>query len=131
MATWGDVKQYLFDKYKIKSESPDGRVLTLLFETNGGRSQHVFVSLTGNDQIGQWARVESVIGQRDDVDIDRVLEASSDYVCGGVGIIDDFVTLRDSFPLADLQTSELEDPLRLVLTSADQLEQALVGVDRA
>lgn len=131
MATWGDVRGYLFKTYKIKSESDDGRVLSLLFETGGGRSQHVFVSLTGNDHIGQWVRVESVIARRDEVDIFRVLQEASGYVCGAVALIDELVTLRDSFPLADLQIAELEDPLHLVLNSADQLEQALVGVDHA
>lgn len=75
------------------------------------------------------ANVEAPIGRIDEVDLRRALDEVAPLTCGGLSRIDDFLTLRDSFPLEDLSANELEMPLQLIVATANRLEQKLVGAD--
>lgn len=51
-------------------------------------------------------------------------------MCGGLAIVNDFLMVRHTVPLLNLNLNEFERPLLLVTTTADDLEQELVGGDR-
>lgn len=128
MANWQSVRDHLRANYKIEEEND--ALVKLQFGWDDGRSHLVLVAQTGNDRVGEWVRVESPIGTWSDVHLPKALELIEDTVCGGLGKVGEFVTLRDSFPIADLSTDELEQPIHLIVGMADDLEQKLVGVDR-
>ena len=48
----------------------------------------------------------------------------------GLALVGNLVTFRHSLPLENLNINEIESPLALVTTTADQLERALTGGDR-
>lgn len=128
MADWQTVKEHLINNFNVKEEGES--LLSVTFSFDDGRSQLVLVSLVGNEVWGEWVRVESPIGSWADVHLPKALELIQDTVCGGLGRVAEFVTLRDSFPIEDLSIGELEKPMKLIVGMADDLEKQLVAVDR-
>jgi hypothetical protein len=65
-----------------------------------------------------------------EVDLRAVLEeVGNTTVVGGVAIIDEYVVLRHSLPLINLDINEFVDPLVLVTGSAEMLERQFHGRD--
>jgi hypothetical protein len=129
MATWGDVLTYVRSSYKIADEKPDA--IKLVFEVGGLRTQVVMLwhlTLAGGRE--EWVQIESPIGNIASVDLRRALEAVGDTVCGGLGKLGDLVTFRHAVPLDNININELEVPLALVTSTADDLERNLVGGDQ-
>jgi hypothetical protein len=128
MANWVQLKGYIHDKYKVHTD--DGDVLRLDFRFNDGRSQIVFVThrtlLAGGED---WIHIESAIGARGHVDVDRALAEIETLLCGGLSQVGDFLTLRHAVPLANLDVNEFERPLHLVSGTADELERLFSPVD--
>ena len=129
VATWQDVKDYITSNYEISQDI--GRGLKLEFRYAGGRSQMVFVThFVLENGREDWVIVESPFGEFGKVDLGKALNAVADMVCGGMGLMmGRYVTLRDAVPLENLDVNELERPLHLVMSSADELEAALTGRD--
>lgn len=128
MADWQSVRTHLSNNFQL--DEVNDSLLKLLFAFEDGRSQLVFVTRTGNDTWGEWVRVEAPIGTWADVHLPKALELIEDSVCGGLGRVGEFVTIRDSFPIDDLSIDELEKPMMLVAAISDDLEAKLVGSDR-
>lgn len=129
MTTWNDLVGYIKQNYKVNKEDPG--ILSMTFETQDMRSQVVIVSrATLGDNNEEWVTIESAIGEFGQVDLEALVREVGTYVCGGVASTTDFVTLRHSAPIADMNTDEFERPLALVTLSADRLEKVLVGADR-
>jgi hypothetical protein len=129
MATWSDLSAYIHSNYKV-AESDDRRI-KLVFETGSLRSQVVMIwYLTLNDGKEAWIQVESPFGELGSVDLTQALQAISSTVCGGLALVGNLVTFRHAVPLENLNINEIEAPLALVTTTADQLERALTGGDR-
>jgi hypothetical protein len=129
MATWADVITYVRSTYKIADEKPDA--IKLVFEVGGLRTQVVMLwhlTLAGGRE--EWVQIESPIGNVGTVDLRRALDAVGDTVCGGLGKLGDLVTFRHAVPLANININELEVPLALVTSTADDLERSLVGGDQ-
>jgi hypothetical protein len=131
MATWADLKSYINAHYKVAVDA--GANLVLEFELGGGRSQAVFI---GHDTLNlglgteeSWVIVESPIGEVDTVDVRKALAEVQQIVCGGLGLSGKYLTVRDAFPLANLDANEFERPLRLITVTADAIEKALSGRD--
>jgi hypothetical protein len=129
MATWADVITYVRSTYKIADEKPDA--IKLVFEVGGLRTQVVMLwHLTLADGREEWVQIESPIGNVNSIDLRRALESVGDTVCGGLGKLGDLVTFRHAVPLANININELEVPLALVTSTADDLERTLVGGDQ-
>lgn len=127
MANWQTVREYIAGNYTIKEDTGD--LLTLGFTLQNGRTHMVLVGLLGNDIVGEWASIEAPIGKVNEVDLNAALASVSEKVVGGLSATGEWLVVRDTFPLADLSVGELEMPLQLVLTIADELEGNLLGVD--
>jgi hypothetical protein len=128
MATWNDVVSYLKANYNCKQEIPE--LVSLVFKTGDNRSQLVFVELGGNDKVGQFAHVSSAVGNvKDRNKLEAYCLAAKDYILGGIVIDGDFIMLRDSFPLLNLDVNEMEAPLQVILAAADQIESKITGGD--
>jgi hypothetical protein len=129
MATWSELKSYVHNTYKVSDE--DENMLKLVFELPGLRTQVVLVwhlTLSGSGE--EWIQIESPIGEVASVDLGAALDRVGSTVCGGLAKFGTLLTFRHSVPLGDLSIAEFESPLRLVTSTADNLEQALVGGDQ-
>jgi hypothetical protein len=120
MATWSALTEYVRSHYKISEEKPGS--LKLVFDLGNLRSQVVFLwRMTLNDGTEDWVQIESPFGR---------LDSMGETVCGGIAALGEFVTVRHSVPLLNLDINEFERPLVLVTGTADRLEQQFQGGDQ-
>jgi hypothetical protein len=125
LASWAELRQYIQANYKI-SEDHDS-FLHMVFGFTDGRSQIVTVSHSVLQSGEEWVKIDSPIGKFDEINLTEAVRRAANLSCGAIAAVDDWVTLRDSFPLANLDTNEFEEPLHLVTGTADELERELVG----
>lgn len=125
MASWTELRQYIQSNYKV-SEDHDS-FLHMVFSFTDGRRQIVTVSHAVMDSGEEWVKIDSPIGKFDEISLTEAVRRVGGLICGGIAAIDEWVTLRDAFPLANLDTNEFEAPLHLVVGTADELERELVG----
>lgn len=119
---------YVNTHYKV-SEQNDG-MIALDFVVGNGRGQRVWlwrVSLL--DGLEEWVQIESAVGKIKAIDLAAAMDLTETTVVGALAKFKDLLTFRHSVPLADLQISEFERPLHLVVTTADRLEAKLTGAD--
>lgn len=129
MATWDEFTTYVKANYTISRD--DGDALVLAFAVGEGRSQLLVLQraalLNGAED---WAVLTSPVGPAAKVDLAVALSKVGNMVVGGLAIEGDILVLKHTIPLANLDTNEFERPLRLLLSSADDLEEELVGGDQ-
>ena len=128
MATWSDVETYVKGHYKVADERPG--MLKLIFEVGDLRSQVVLlwhVTLRNGEE--EWLQIESPFAELGKVDLEKVLNAVGETVCGGAAVAGNHLTFRHSVPLASVDISEFERPLHLVVGTADDLEKMFSGGD--
>jgi hypothetical protein len=102
----------------------------MIFDTGGMRSQVVIVWHMRLNDGEEWVQIESPFAELGSVDLGQALQQIGNTVCGGMAMFSNLVTFRHSLPLDNLNINEFESPLRLVTTTADNLEKMLVGGDR-
>ena len=128
MSDWNELRTYIKKNYKIAAE--EDNMLKLVFDLGDDRSQMVFLwHQTLMDGEEEWVQIESPIGKIKDTPFVPLMREVAGTVCGGVGAASDYVTFRHSVPLENLDMNEFERPLRLIVTTADRLENKLVGGD--
>jgi hypothetical protein len=118
MATWTEVKAFLYKNYDIDSD--DGNVVSMTF-TNGKTSQLVFVA-----EIGPFITFASPVGKVGEVPPGKVLEGATTF---GAKIVGDFYVLQHVGLLSTLDGDEITVPLALLAETADELEISLNGAD--
>lgn len=128
MATWEDLVAFVRSEYRItKIETDEVR---LLLEFDDERRQMVILAREVLDQREEWVQIASPCGRADEVDLRQLLaELGETSVVGGAVIMGDYVVLRHSLPLENLDINEFTDPLALVAGTADQIEERYVGGD--
>lgn len=124
MTTWASLRTYLSSQYNIASER-EGQV-ALEFPTSNGRSQRVSVDLEVLADK-EWVCITSGFGEVGQVDLERALEILNSRIFGAIGRSGNYYVVKHSAPLADMNAEELEFPMHLTLSLADQLE-AEVGM---
>jgi hypothetical protein len=128
MATWNDLRQYIYSHYQVTEEAPG--VVRLVFDLGNGRIQNVFVSgkMMGDfEYLVIWTPVchESQISARE------ALLRNMNMPIGALALVDDgTVILRHSAPLKDLDADEFDVPLRALTGAGDMLEQQFAMVDQ-
>lgn len=128
MARWQDVRTFIHAQYSATDVSDD--LIKLVFKVDDERSQLVFIGrelLMGGSE--EWVMVASPFAPRAGTDLSKALDLVSRMVCGGMSSIGEYLVLKHSLPLANMDNNELLRPLQLVVTSADQLEKDLLGTD--
>ena len=127
MADWNALRSYIKGNYKVAQDDLD--MVHLLFETDSGRTQKVVVSKMGDTG---WAMISTAVCQEGEIDPREALVKNMDMVVGGLALVDGGpVVFRHSFPLADLDPSEFEQPLHMAVQYGDALERELTaGADR-
>ena len=121
MATWQQVKSYIYANYNVSDDSGD--MIRLMFETGNGRSQMVLI---GHLDIGEYSsiRFNSPFASWSNASPERVLRATESI---GVGIcsIGDYIVTTHSQLLATIDEAEIDWPMAYVTSTADKLEQQL------
>lgn len=122
MATWQSARAYIESQYRIQDSSENA--LVMVFDLGDLRSQIVFVSRSVARSSGaEWIDISSPIGTFAEIDLSALLKEVEGLICGGIAGLGDKVVLRHSAPLINLDINELEQPLAMVMNSADNLEK--------
>jgi hypothetical protein len=133
MANWEALKSYVTSNYKILEDK--GQMVSLVFNLDGGRHQTVIVSRSGEVAGNEWAEVSTAVAKESQVNLRDLLVRNNDLVAGGLSILElpgdqeNLVVFGHSFPLADLDPREFEDPLQICVLFGDMLEKELTGGD--
>ena len=127
MATWNDLRQYIYSHYQVTQEAPG--VIRLIFNLGNGRTQNVLVSgkQAGSfDYFVIWTPIchEGQISARD------AMVRNATMSIGALGLVDGTVILRWSAPLKDLDPDEFDVPLQGLAIAGVMLEKEFTGADR-
>ena len=134
MADWGDLVAYIRQTYDVVQYEPDEVRIRVSFgrdeEDILGRRQIMVVAHEVLDQKEDWVQIATPFARVHEVDLQEVLtEVGDTIVVGGVVLMGEFVVLRHSLPLINLDINEFTDPLDLVASGAEQLERRFTGRD--
>lgn len=134
MADWGDLVAYIRHSYDVIQYAPDEVRIRVSFAKDEddilGRQQIMVVAHEVLDQKEDWVQIATPFARVEQVDLREVLaEAGDTTVVGGVVAMGDFLVLRHSLPLINLDINEFTDPLHLVASAAEQLEHRFTGRD--
>ena len=134
MADWGDLVAYIRHSYDVIRYEPDEVRIRVSFATDEddvlARTQIMVVAHEILDQKEDWVQIATPFARVHQVDLKEVLtEVGHTTVVGGVVLMGDYVVLRHSVPLINLDINEFTDPLDLVASGAEQLERRFTGRD--
>jgi hypothetical protein len=101
--------------------------MRLLFDVGGGRSQNVVINQLGDSG---WVEVSTAVCQENQLNPRDALRRNNEMIMGGLAMLDDgTIIFRHSFPLANLDPNEFEEPLHVAVQFGDKLERELSGAD--
>lgn len=134
MADWGDLVAYIRHSYDVVQYKPDEVRIRVSFAKDEddilGRQQIMVVAHEILDQKEDWVQIATPFARVHQVDLQQVLtEVGDTIVVGGVVLMGEYVVLRHSLPLINLDINEFADPLDLVASAAEQLERIFTGRD--
>jgi hypothetical protein len=128
MATWGDLVAFVRTEYRVTRVETDEIRIEVEFEDE--RRQAVVIYREVLDQREEWVQIASPCGKAAEVNLPALLaELGGTAVCGGAVIMGEYVAVRHSLPLENLDINEFTDPLALVAGVADELEEKFTGGD--
>jgi len=133
VTSWRDLATFIRQQYKVVRDEPDELRIRIRFQSDPEeeeRTQIVVIAREVLDRRDEWIQIATPFARVDEVDVVGVLaEVGNTTVVGGVVVMGDFLVLRHSLPLANLDLNEFVDPLALVTSSAELLEEQLTGRD--
>ncbi|GAB3567563.1 hypothetical protein GCM10027445_16020 [Amycolatopsis endophytica] len=134
MTSWRDLATFIRQQYKVVRDEPDELRIRIRFhpedEEAEERTQIVVIAREVLDRRDEWIQIATPFAHVDEVDVLGVLtEVGHTTVVGGVVVMGEYLVLRHSLPLANLDLNEFVDPLALVTSSAEMLEEQLTGRD--
>jgi hypothetical protein len=134
LADWGDLVAYIRISYDVILFEPDEVRIRVSFADDEddllGRRQIMVVRHEVLDGQEDWVQIATPFARVEQVNLQEVLtEAGDTIVVGGVVLMGDYVVLRHSLPLINLDINEFTDPLDLVASGAEQLERLFTGRD--
>jgi hypothetical protein len=128
MATWNELVGFLATNYQC---TINGTQVMLPYTFQNGRSQNVYVTLGGNEDQGEWVFISSAIAEVSHVgQLEAMCRVAGSKICGGIVIDGNHIVIRDSISLFNLDDTEINASIALVVAIADELEQMFVGRDQ-
>ena len=127
MAGWDDLVSYVRVRYEVMRQA-DGE-LWFNLPTSGDRTQLVVVRQVIGVDGEPWAQIASPICRVDDADLDELLTLAGQAVVGGVVAVDGVTMFRHSIPLDESALIGFDRPFRMVVDTADRLEEHVTGAD--
>ena len=127
MAGWDDLVAFVRVRYEVMRQA-EGE-LWFNLPTTGDRTQLVVVrQVTGSD--GEpWAQIASPICKVEDAELDELLALAGEFVVGGLVAVDGVTMFRHSVPLDESALAGFDRSFRLVVETADRLEEQVTGED--
>jgi hypothetical protein len=129
VATWGDLVAFIRSEYRVTRIEPDEIRIEVEFEDE--RRQAVIVQREVLDKRFEWVQIASPCGKAATVNLLGLLtELGESAVVGGAVVMGEYIVIRHSLPLENLDINEFVDPMALVAGTADELEQMFTGGDQ-
>jgi hypothetical protein len=133
VATWRELVTFIKQSYRVVREEPEEIRIRLHFRKDPEdpeRTQMVVIAREVLDRREEWVQIATPFARVDEVDLRTVLEEiGHTTVVGGAVVMGDYLVLRHSLPLVNLDINEFTDPLELVTGSAELLEEEITGRD--
>ena len=127
MAGWDDLVSYVRLRYEVMRQADDELWFNL--PTTGDRTQLVVVRKVVGTDDEPWAQIASPICKVGDAQLDELLGLASEAVVGGIVAVDGVTMFRHSVPLDADAIKGFERSFRLVVETADRLEEHVTGED--
>ena len=127
MAGWDDLVSYVRVRYEVMRQGD--AELWFNLPTTGDRTQLVVVRLVSGADDHPWAQIASPICKVEEAELDELLTLAGESVVGGVVATDGVVLFRHSIPLDETAIPAFERSFRLVVETADRLEEHVTGAD--
>lgn len=121
MATWQQVKNYVYANYQVSSDRGD--LIMLQFQTENGRSHMIHLAHIDADQFSSVMFLSPVAGWTQ-VSADRALRAT-EQIPVGLRSTGEYIVASHSQLLATIDEAEIDLPMAMIVNQADQLEQLL------
>lgn len=133
MATWQDLATFIRQEYEVVREArSEIQVLVRSRSRTGGaeRSQVVTVTRELLDRREEWVLLVTPFSRADEIDVtDALAEIGRITAVGGGAIVGEYLVLRHSVPLMNLDQNEFVDPLAMLVAAAEELEERFTGRD--
>ncbi|GAA1252480.1 hypothetical protein GCM10009609_14770 [Pseudonocardia aurantiaca] len=127
MAGWDDLVSFVRMRYEVMRQNESE--LWFNVPTGDERTQIVAVRLVTGEDEHPWAQITSPVGTVDAINLAEMLALAGQTVAGGAVAEDGLVLFRHSIPLGDTALDGFDRPFRVVVETADRLENALTGAD--
>ena len=127
MAGWDDLVTFVRVRYEVMRQA-EGE-LWFNLPTPGDRTQLVVVREVHGSDGPPWAQIASPICKVEDVELGELLGLAGESVVGGVVAVDGVTMFRHSVPLDDAALAGFDRSFRLVVETADRLEEQVTGAD--
>jgi hypothetical protein len=133
MAAWRDLVRFIEVEYDVTRREPDEIRVRLHYggeDVDDGERTQIAVVAREDVDGQEWVQIATPFARAEDVDVAAVLtEIGATTVVGGAVIMGDYLVLRHSLPLENLDINEFVEPLELVTGSAELLEEQFTGGD--
>lgn len=127
MAGWDDLVSYVRVRYEVMRHA-DGE-LWFNLPTTGDRTQLVVVRRVTGPDDRPWAQIASPVCAVDGADLGELLGLAGASVVGGIVAVDGVTMFRHVIPLGDEALAAFDTTFRLVVDTADDLEEKVTGAD--
>jgi hypothetical protein len=127
VAGWDDLVAFVRVRYEVMRQA-DGE-LWFKLPTTGDRTQLVVVRRVSEPDGDAWAQIASPICRVEQAKLDELLALAGASVVGGVVAVAGVAMFRHSVPLDDSAVAGFDRPFRLVVETADRLEEQVTGAD--
>ncbi|HVV07912.1 hypothetical protein [Amycolatopsis sp.] len=133
MASWRELVTFIRQSYKVIRDEPEEIRIRVRFRRDPDeeeRTQMVVIAREVLDKREEWVQIATPFANAHEVDLISVLsEIGHTTVVGGAVVMGDYLVLRHSLPLVNLDINEFTDPLELVTGAAELLEEQITGRD--
>jgi hypothetical protein len=133
VATWRELVTFIRQSYRVVRDEPEEIRIRVRFSKDPEaveRTQMVVIAREVLDRREEWVQIATPFAKADEVDLRAVLsEIGHTTVVGGAVVMGDYLVLRHSLPLVNLDINEFTDPLEMVTGSAELLEEQFTGRD--
>ncbi|QUQ65891.1 hypothetical protein [Kutzneria sp. CA-103260] len=133
MAAWADLVRFVDREYDVTRRGADEvRVRIHYSGEDVDDDERTQIAVVAREQVDgqEWVQIATPFARVGEVDVRQVLASvGATTVVGGVVIMGDYLVLRHSLPLRNLDLNEFVEPLELVAGSAELLEEQFTGGD--
>lgn len=133
MAAWRDLVRFIEAEYDVTRREPDEiRVRVHYGGEDVDDAERTQIAVIAREEVDgqEWVQIATPFALAADVNLATVLfEIGATTVVGGAVIMGDYLVLRHSLPLENLDINEFVEPLELVAGSAELFERQFTGGD--